>query len=49
MYGEASVLEYEERTAEAIALLERALKLPPKEPDDIIRKTKCEELLRALK
>jgi tetratricopeptide (TPR) repeat protein len=49
MYGEASVLEYEEKEAEAIALLERALKLPPREPDDLLRKAKCEELLRTLK
>lgn len=49
MYGEASVLDYEGKKAEAIALLERALKLPPREPDDILRKEKCNELLRALK
>ncbi len=48
MYGEASVLDYEGRPKEAIALLERALALPPKEPDDILRKEKCRELLRAL-
>jgi tetratricopeptide (TPR) repeat protein len=49
MYGEASVLDYEGKKAEAIALLDRAIKLPPKEPDDILRKDKCRELLKALR
>ncbi|MCU0420469.1 MAG: hypothetical protein MUC38_12525 [Cyclobacteriaceae bacterium] len=44
LYGEASVYAYEEDYGQAKKLLERALALAPREPDDILRKEKCQAL-----
>ena len=49
MYGQAIALQYEGRKLEAIQLLEKALKMPLREPDDLQRKEKCVILLRELK
>lgn len=48
LYGEASVLQHRGKIAEAVAALQRALHLPPREPDDVLRKEKCRELLSRL-
>lgn len=45
LYGEASAYEYEGDKKTALALLKKAIALPPKEPDDLQRKQRCEELL----
>jgi tetratricopeptide (TPR) repeat protein len=49
LYGHATVLHYEERDKEAIAVLEKALKLPLRDMDDEERKGKCSELLKEIK
>ena len=48
LYGEASAYEYEGDKKTAIQLLKKAIALPPKEPDDLQRKQRCEELLKEL-
>lgn len=48
LFGEASAYEYEGDKKTAIDLLKKAIALPPKEPDDIQRKQRCEELLKDL-
>ena len=48
LYGEASAYEYEGDKKTAASLLKKAIALPPKEPDDIQRKQRCEELLKDL-
>jgi len=48
LYGEASAYEYEGDKKTATQLLKKAIALPPKEPDDIQRKQRCEELLKTL-
>jgi tetratricopeptide (TPR) repeat protein len=48
LYGEASAYEYEGDKTTAIALLKKAIALPPKEPDDLQRKQRCEELLKEI-
>ncbi|MFN5170349.1 MAG: hypothetical protein ACK5DD_12025 [Cyclobacteriaceae bacterium] len=45
LYGEASVYYYQKERARAKELLVRAMKLSPREPDDILRKEKCQVLL----
>jgi tetratricopeptide (TPR) repeat protein len=49
LYGHATVLHYEGKDKEAIAVLERALKLPLRDMDDEDRKGKCRELLKQIK
>jgi tetratricopeptide (TPR) repeat protein len=49
LYGHATVLHYEERDEEAIAVLQKALKLPLRDMDDEERKGKCRELLKEIK
>jgi tetratricopeptide (TPR) repeat protein len=48
LYGEASAYQYEGDKKTATQLLKKAIDLPPKEPDDIQRKQRCEELLKEL-
>jgi tetratricopeptide (TPR) repeat protein len=49
LYGEASVLQYRGKKTEAVAVLNRALSLPPREPDDVLRKEMCRDLLRGIR
>lgn len=49
LYGEASVYHYEQNYALAKTTLERALSLAPREPDDILRKEKCQILYNQVK
>jgi len=49
LYGHASVLHYEGKDEEAIKVLEKAINLPVREPDDAFRKEKCKELLDEIK
>jgi hypothetical protein len=49
LYGQAIVFQYQGRDADAIQLLEKALRIPLKDPDDALRKEKCEVLLKELK
>jgi tetratricopeptide (TPR) repeat protein len=44
LYGEASVYHYEKDYVRASQLLDRALALAPREPDDVLRKEKCQAL-----
>lgn len=46
LYGEASAYEYEGDKKTATQLLKKAIVLPPREPDDLQRKQRCEELLK---
>lgn len=48
LFGEASVLHYLGKNEEAKKLLEHALKLPLKEPDDEQRKVRCRNLLKMI-
>jgi tetratricopeptide (TPR) repeat protein len=48
LYGEASAYQYEGDKKTATQLLKKAIDLPPKEPDDIQRKQRCEDLLKEL-
>jgi tetratricopeptide (TPR) repeat protein len=45
LYGEASAYHYQEDDEKATRLLQQALALPLKEPDDIPRKERCSQLL----
>lgn len=45
LYGEASVYHYKKNYPRAKALLVRAVRLAPREPDDILRKEKCQAML----
>ena len=49
LYGHASVLHYEGDDKEAIKVLEKAINLPIREPDDAFRKEKCKELIAEIK
>jgi tetratricopeptide (TPR) repeat protein len=49
LYGHASVLHYEGEDEEAIKVLQKAINLPIREPDDDFRKEKCKELLKEIK
>ena len=49
MYGQAIALQYQKKDEQAIEVLTRAIKLPLQDPDDSIRKEKCEALLNDLK
>ncbi|HEY5823485.1 MAG TPA: hypothetical protein VIT44_03925 [Cyclobacteriaceae bacterium] len=49
LYGHASVLHYEGEDEEAIRVLEKAINLPIREPDDAFRKEKCKELMKEIK
>jgi len=48
LFGEASAYAYEGDKKTAAALLKKAIALPPKEPDDLQRKQRCEQLLKEL-
>jgi tetratricopeptide (TPR) repeat protein len=48
LYGQAIALHYQRKDKEAILLLNRALKLPPNDPDDFIRRDKCVRLLKEI-
>ena len=49
LYGHASVLHYEREDEEAIKVLQKAINLPIREPDDAFRKEKCKELMKEIK
>jgi len=49
LYGHASVLHYEGEDEEAIKVLQKAINLPIREPDDAFRKEKCKELIKEIK
>jgi tetratricopeptide (TPR) repeat protein len=49
LYGHATVLHYQEKDKEAIAVLEKALSLPLRDMDDEERKGKCRELLSEIR
>jgi tetratricopeptide (TPR) repeat protein len=49
LYGYSSALHYLRKDEEAISILEKALTLPIREPDDAVRKEKCRELIREIK
>lgn len=49
MYGQAIAFQYKGQKAEAIRLLEKALTMPLRDPDDLQRKARCETLLKELK
>lgn len=49
LYGHASALHFEGKDAEAIRVLEKAIRLPLRDVDDALRKEKCKELLKELK
>ncbi len=48
LYGQAIALHYDGMDSEAIRLLNKALALPIRDPDDSIRKGKCVALLKEL-
>jgi tetratricopeptide (TPR) repeat protein len=48
LYGQASALHYEGKDEEAIRVLEKAMRLPIREPDDAFRKEKCNELMKEI-
>jgi tetratricopeptide (TPR) repeat protein len=49
LFGEASVLHYMGQTEQAKKLLEHAIGLPLREPDDAQRKLRCEHLLELIR
>jgi len=48
LYGKAIALHYQNRDKDAIGLLQLAMGLPMKDPDDSIRKEKCAKLLQEI-
>jgi tetratricopeptide (TPR) repeat protein len=49
LYGQASVLHYEGKDEEAVRVLEKAITLPVREPDDAFRKERCKDLIEEIK
>ncbi|SKC78662.1 hypothetical protein [Ohtaekwangia koreensis] len=49
LFGEASAYHYQDEDDKAVKLLQQALALPLKEPDDIPRKERCTALLKEIK
>jgi tetratricopeptide (TPR) repeat protein len=48
LFGEANTYHYKGDDQKATALLKHALSLPIKEPDDVLRKKRCTDLLREI-